>query len=40
METEYKLQDVRGYREWLTDIGEDESEYSDEQILRLLAQDM
>ena len=40
METEFRLIDIKGYREWLTDIGEDEREYSDEQILRLLAEDI
>lgn len=40
MEAEYEKTDIKGYREWLTDIGEDESEYTDAQILRLLAQDV
>lgn len=40
MEAEYEKTDIKGYREWLTEIGEDETEYSDAQILRLLAQDV
>ena len=39
MEVEYRLQDIKAYREWLTEIGEEEKEYSDKQILNLLAND-
>lgn len=40
MEVEYRAIDIENYREWLTEIGEDERDYTDAQIINMLAQEV